>query len=73
MSWSFALVNGKLAEIFFEKGKKVKFLGHAYVKESDYKTKKEKQWIQEDINKVKLTYKNGQYAKFDNTQKIDKI
>lgn len=49
MTWSFGLVNGKLAEVFFRKrrGKIVPY-AHAYVKESEYKTKQEKKWIQED-------------------------
>ena len=43
MVWSFGLVNNKLAEIFFERKRgKVVFLGHAYVKEPEYTTKKEK-------------------------------
>lgn len=62
MSWSFGIVNNKLAEIFFEgkKGKTV-FLGHCYVKESEYKTKRERRWIKEDIARVKLVYRKGKY------------
>lgn len=58
--WSFALVNNKLAEVFFERkrGKNI-FLGHAYVKESEYMTKREKRWIQEDTTKVSLVYRKG--------------
>ena len=42
MGWCFALVNNKLAEVYFERKKngKVFFYGHCYVKESDYTTKK---------------------------------
>lgn len=62
MYWSFGLVNNRLAEVFFERQKdKIKFIGHAYVEESEYKTKKEKQWIEKDIAKVKLTYRKGKY------------
>ena len=62
MSWCFGLVNNRLAEVFFEKkGKTHKFLGHAYVKESEYKTKKEKEWIKNDTSKVILIYRNGIY------------
>ena len=64
MNWSFGIVNNKLAEIYFEKKKKnVTFIGHCYVMESEYKTKKEKKWIQEDREKVKLVYRNGKYIK----------
>mgnify|MGYP001569805980 CR=1 FL=1 len=62
MSWSFALVNNKLSEIFFEKKRgEVEILGHCYVKESDYKTKEEKDWIKEDIARTKVIYKNKKY------------
>jgi len=62
MDWCFAIVNGRLAEIFFErKNGKMEFLGHAYVKKSEYKTKKEKKWIKEDTEKFKLVYRKGIY------------
>lgn len=42
MSWCFALVNGRLAEMYFDKTKSgVKFQGHCYVDKSESKTKKE--------------------------------
>lgn len=64
MSWSFAKINGKLAEIFFEKNKKgIKFDGHAWVKKSEYKTKKEQEYIKKDTIKVQLSYKNGKYER----------
>jgi hypothetical protein len=64
--WSFALVNSKLAEVFFERkrGKNI-FLGHAYVKESEYTTNKEKGWIKKDTARVRLVYRKGEY-KFKN-------
>lgn len=69
MGWCFANVNGKLAEIFFEQGKdEISFYGHAYVKEEEYKTKKEKQWIKEDTAKHKFSYRKGRYK-----DKNDKI
>lgn len=62
MYWSFAIINNRLSEIHFEKNKgKVKFLGHCYVKESEYKTKREKKWIKEDTEKNKFTYRNHKY------------
>lgn len=67
MIWSFGIVNGRLAEIYFEK-KKGKFLpfGHAYVKASEYITKREKSWIQEDSKKIKFVYRLKKYSKIEN-------
>lgn len=62
MDWCFAKVNNKLAEIYFEKKRgKIKFLGHVYVQKKEYKTKNELRWIEEDIKKIKLLYKNKKY------------
>ncbi|MDR3642821.1 MAG: hypothetical protein P4L74_04315 [Candidatus Doudnabacteria bacterium] len=61
MNWCFAIVNGKLSEIHFEKGKQPKVFGHCYVQPSEYKTKKEKNWIKEDIKRFRFTYKKGKY------------
>lgn len=62
MSWCFAIINNRLAEIYFEKKKgKIKYLGHCYVKRSEYGSKKEKDWIEKDSARVKLTYRNGIY------------
>lgn len=61
--WSFGIVNGKLAEIFFIRdGDKVKFTGYAYTKKSEYKTKTELKWIEEETKRVRLSYKNGKYS-----------
>jgi len=65
--WQFAIVNGRLAEIHYvgvkiKKGMKFKKIyGHAYVDESEFKTKREKRWIKEDTQKTKLSYKKGIY------------
>ena len=62
MEWSFARINNRLAEIFFETKKgKIQFIGHCYVKKSTYKTKKEQRWIKEDTKRFNLTYKNHVY------------
>jgi len=63
MGWSFAIVNNKLAEIFFDKDEKgkAKIKGHCYVRRSEYKTKQEQKWIKEDTAKIKLNYRKGQY------------
>ncbi len=62
MNWCFAKVNHKLAEIYFKKQlRKPKILGHCLVKKSEYKTKKELKWIEEDIKKFQFIYKTGKY------------
>lgn len=68
MSWCFALINGRLAEIYFNKTKKgVKFLGHCYVEMSEYKTKREQKWIEMDTIKHRFVYRNKEYkGAFDN-------
>jgi len=67
MHWSFALINNRLAEIYFEKKKGiVKYMGHAIVKKSEYKTKQEKEWIAKDTARMRLTYKNGKYTSREN-------
>lgn len=64
MNWSFAILNNRLAEIYFEPRKgKPKILGHVFVKKEEYKTKKEKKYIEEDTLKFRLTYKNGKYSR----------
>lgn len=63
MSWCFAIVNNKLAEIYFEKKKndKNKIFAHCYIKREDFKAKKEQKQIDEDTKKVKIIYKNKKY------------
>jgi len=63
MNWSFAIINRRLAEIYFDKKKgKIKFLGHCYVKKSEYKTKRESEWIKKDTKRFNLTYRNRIYT-----------
>jgi len=64
--WSFAIVNGRLAEIHFDK--KFGIWGHSYEKESSYKTKKEKKWIKADTKKYQFIYKKRFY--YDKIRKL---
>ena len=68
MTWCFALVNGRLAEIYFNKTKKgIKFLGHCYVNKLEYETKREQRWIEMDTVKHRFVYRNKEYkGAFDN-------
>ena len=62
MSWCFAIVNNKLAEIFFErKGKKTSIFAHCYVDKTAYKTKEEQKWIAQETKKYKFIWKNKIY------------
>jgi len=63
MSWCFAKVNNRLAEIFFDEGKNKEplIIGHCYVRRDEYKTKKEQKWIDVDLKKIKVVYRNKQY------------
>src|SRR3989338_6539153 len=68
MGWCFALINGRLAEIFFEKkGKKVLLKGHCFVKEEEYKTKQEKTWIKKDTNQYQFRHKGGKYTEINSS------
>lgn len=64
MGWSFAKVNGRLAEVFFDRKdneKEPRMRGHCYVSESEYKTKKEKKWIKQDTEKYQFSYRKKVY------------
>lgn len=62
MSWSFAIINGKLSEIYFDRvGRGIKFRGHCYVEKSEYKSKQELGWMKKEIQKNKFSYRNGIY------------
>jgi len=62
MGSCFALINGRLAEVYFDKTKKgIKFLGHCYVEKSEYTTKREQKWIDEDLVKHRFSYRNNEY------------
>ena len=55
MSWCFAILNNRLAEIYFEEGKnnKLHIWGHCYVQEEEYITRKEQAWIKEDTESLR--------------------
>lgn len=73
MHWCFAIVNGRLAEVFFDikrDGKKHIF-AHAYVKEREYPTKREKLMIKKDTAKTRLSYRNKKYRRMFSPQNIE--
>ncbi len=62
MAWSFAQINGRLAEIYFNKTKRgPKFLGHCYVGKSEYDTQRGQNWIEMDTAKFRFIYRNKKY------------
>lgn len=64
MGWCFAIINNKLAEIYFEKRKGgIKFLGRCYIKEDEYKSMEEKKWIKKDISKMRFVYRGREYKR----------
>jgi hypothetical protein len=64
MSWCFALVNNRLAEIYFRENEKApKIWAYSYVSKNEYKTKKEQGWIKEDTAKFRFTYRNRKYRR----------
>ena len=64
--WCFAIVNNRLAEIHFAKG--LGIWAHAFVKRSEFHTKKEQKMIDEDIKKCIFSYQKGFY--YDKIRKI---
>ncbi|TSC55575.1 MAG: Uncharacterized protein Greene071421_297 [Parcubacteria group bacterium Greene0714_21] len=64
MSWSFAIVNNKLAEIYFRHGKKSsRVYAHCYVRRGEYKTKVEQRWIKKDTEHLRFSYSKGKYKR----------
>ncbi len=58
-TWSFAIVNGRLAEVHFDEHKRI--YGYCYVKREEYKTKQEQRWITEDTKRLRIVYRNKKY------------
>lgn len=63
MSWCFAIVNNRLAEIYFDRKKngRIKAWGHCYVRKKEYKTRQEQKWIREDTKRMRAIYRNKKY------------
>lgn len=72
MWWCFAIINNKLAEIYFEKTKgKVEIIGHCYVAKDRYKTKKEQKYIEKDTAKFQLLYRNKIYKDINTGKQLN--
>jgi hypothetical protein len=69
MNWCFAIINNKLAELYFEKkNKHIKFIGHAFIKTSEYTTKAEQKAIAKDIKIHRFVYRNKKYRRVSTNQ-----
>jgi len=61
MSWCFAVVNGRLAEIYFDKTKhELAMWGHCYVDRETF-SKMEQKMINKDTSRFRITYRNKRY------------
>jgi len=63
MGWQFAIVNGRLAEIYFDelKGKRRCIRAHCHVDEKTKWTKEERRWIAIDKKHNRFSYRNKKY------------
>ena len=57
--WCFAIINKRLAEIYFSE--KHGIWSHCYVKPEKYTTKQEKKWIKEDTERNQFSFRKGYY------------
>lgn len=72
--WCFAIVNNKLAEIFFEKkAGKTHIYSHAHVKPEEYQTRREQQWIKDDTSKFQFVFQKGKYRDLKKNSRIIRI
>jgi len=64
MNWCFAIINGRLAELYFEKKSgNIAFIGHAYVKKDEFTTLKEQRYIRGDTKIHRFVYRVGVYKR----------
>ena len=63
MAWCFALLNNRLAELYFEHDKEGKPLisGHGYVDDTRGWSKHEQKLIAQDLKKYQFSYWKGRY------------
>ncbi|MFH1193157.1 MAG: hypothetical protein V1656_02465 [Candidatus Jorgensenbacteria bacterium] len=57
--WCFAIVNNRLAEIYFDA--RWGIWAHCYVERHEYRTIQERKWIKEDTERYRFTYRGGYY------------
>jgi len=59
----FAIINGRLAEIFFDDtGNNTRCIeAHCYIKKETFTTKQEQRWIEKDVKRNRFSYRNQRY------------
>jgi len=64
LKWCFAIINGKLGEIFFNKSTngQPKIHSHCNIKREEY-SKKAQKMIDTDIAKYRFTYQKGKFRR----------
>ena len=68
MPWCFALVNNRLAEVYFNETRRgPRITGHCYVKMEDFSTAKEKKWIKKDTEKLRFIFRKRRYKRINIT------
>lgn len=71
MFWCFAIVNNRLAEIYFdniEEGNKIlgcHIEGHCYINKGDFQGKQDKEWIKKDTANFRFSYYGGKYKRIN--------
>ena len=67
MHWCFAMINGRLAHVFFDVGKdgNKHIFAHSYIKASELRTRREKEMMKNDVKKTRLSYRNKKYRRLD--------
>ncbi len=64
MTWCFAIINNRPAEIYFEKKRdKTEITGHCYAKREEFDDEEERQAFDEDTAKYKFSYRRGEYRR----------
>ncbi len=63
MSWNFAIINKRLAELYFDdkRGSNRVPHGHCYVSRDEFTTKREQREIDIDIKRYIFSYRNKRY------------
>lgn len=63
LSWVYALVNGRLAEVYFDKPDGINSIfAHGYLNKTHvWENKKDKELMEKDIKRHCFTYRNGKY------------
>ncbi len=63
MSWTFAVINGRLGEVHFDMDKKIpEPIAHYYIQRNEY-SKREQKMMDKDIKNNVFVYRNEKYTR----------